>query len=413
MTAALRLWAAALLLLLPAVTSLTAQELIRENIFRRLERGHKLLEDGKYAESLAVFETMRNMDLNSAEVAQLFQLMGFVQSSLNDTAGAIASFDRAVAANALPAQIQLRLRRNSVLMTAQLERWEEAIRRLRAYLPDDPEPLLDLYIVGAGAAAQLRDFESALGFILEAIRRSPEPKEPYYQSWAAFLSELNRPKEVAQVLEIMIRLFPNRDLYWKQLGNLYLQQQEDQKALGILALAYQRGFLTAEGDLRQLANLYLYLELPFRAAQVMDKGLKDRILTADFRNLDALARAYAAARENELAMAAFERSAPLDPTGETYFRLGQLHLENEDWTKAIAEFERAAAKGGLRNESNVWILLGFAHYQNDDLTGAIAAFEQAETYPNTEGTARQWLGHLREELATRTAEAAVATPPAS
>lgn len=400
-----RFWTGLLLLVLAA--PLNGQiELVREQIFRRLERAHKLFEESKYQESLAILQTLDGMSLNTAEEGQSQQLVGFNLLSLQRYREAIIAFDRAVASGALPAPVQRSIRRDLISLEAQEENWEECLRRLQEFLPDETDPSVELFATGATAASQLKRYELALQYILEAIRRSPEPREPFYQSWAAYLFELDRFPQLAQVLEIMVRLFPDREPYWRQLGGLYLQLKEDRKALAAFALAHQRGFLRTENEVLTLANLYMFMEEPFRSATIIQQGMDSEIVARSFKNLENLANAWTAARENDQAIAALEAAASLDDVGETYYRLGQLHVEAEDWPSAIRDLRAALDKGSLRQEHQAYILLGYALYSSGDLEGAIATFERARDFPATARTADQWLVHLREELAAKQADTA-------
>jgi len=397
------------LLLVVLAAPLSGQiDLVREQIFRRLERAHKLYEDQQYQEALGLLQTMSSMQLNRTEDGQVQQLMGFNLLSLRRYREAIVAFDRAVASGSLPPSIQRSIRRDLISLEAQEERWEECLRRLAEFLPDEAEPSVELFATGATAASQLKRYELALQYILEAIRRSPEPREPFYQSWAAFLFELDRFPQLAQVLEIMVRLFPDRESYWKQLGSLYLQLRDDHRALASFAMAHQRGFLRTEDEVLNLANLYMFLEEPYRSALVLTQGMEEQKVARDFKNLSTLANAWTAARETARAIAVLQEAALLDDGGETFYRLAQVHVEAEDWPAAISDLHAALAKGGLRQEHQAYILLGYALYSSGDLAGAVTTFERAREFPATQRTADQWLVHLREELAVQQAEAAAA-----
>ncbi len=75
-----------------------------------------------------------------------------------------------------------------------------------------------------------------------------------------------------------------------------------------MQLAYNQDFLESDRELRQLAQLYLYHSIPYRAARVLEKGLADGIVTEDVDIFAMLANSWLLAREYEAALDPLRRT---------------------------------------------------------------------------------------------------------
>ncbi|MBN2700404.1 MAG: tetratricopeptide repeat protein, partial [Methylothermaceae bacterium] len=79
--------------------------------------------------------------------------------------------------------------------------------------------------------------------------------------------------------------------------------------------------------------------------------------------------------------------------------LAQIHIEQEDWSRAITALNKALTKGKLDSPGQAWLLLGSAHFEQDALDKARSAFVKASQHSLTRKSATQWLIYL-ERLQT-------------
>ena len=84
---------------------------------------------------------------------------------------------------------------------------------------------------------------------------------------------------------------------------------------------YLNDELKTEGQVLNLAYLYLGAEVPYRAAIVMEKGMADDIIDRTPKNLETLGQAWLQAKNLPQALKAFEGASKLSDTGELQYRI--------------------------------------------------------------------------------------------
>ena len=99
------------------------------------------------------------------------------------------------------------------------------------------------------------------------------------------------------VLERMVKLY-NKPEYWVQLAGMYGETGQEKQQLSVLEAAYQQGFLTSKSDLRQLAQVYLYNQLAYKAASVMSKAIESGVAEKSAKNYAFIAEAMVQAKED-------------------------------------------------------------------------------------------------------------------
>jgi tetratricopeptide (TPR) repeat protein len=171
-----------------------------------------------------------------------------------------------------------------------------------------------------------------------------------------------------------------------------------EEALIPLQLAYSQGLLTDESELRRLAELLLYLDLPYRAAQVVERGIETKTMATASDTFELLSNSWIAAREFEKAVTPLERAADLSDNGELYVRLAQVHIQREKWSDAAEVLKLALDKGGLDNAGDAQLLMGIAYFSQKRPQQALTWFARAREHPETQDEADNWLKYIRREL---------------
>jgi tetratricopeptide (TPR) repeat protein len=167
-----------------------------------------------------------------------------------------------------------------------------------------------------------------------------------------------------------------------------------------MEVAYRKGILTQDSDLRRLLQLMLLRGIPYRAAKILEKELADARLHQDAQAYELLGTSWILARELPKAEQPLARAAELSPKGDLYVRLAQIQLLQEDWNGAESTLRKALAKGGLGDPSTVQLLLGIAYYNERKLQEARSWFALAQR--STAGATRQqaatWIDHIDREI---------------
>ena len=376
---------------------------VSEYAYKKLEQAHKLLADEHYREAGEVLDQLAGRrGLNAHERALIEQTRGYIASGQERYAEAAAAFERCLALEALPEGAQLNTQYNLAQLYLAMERFDEAIETLEQWFARVENPAPSAYYLLAAAYMQAGKHEQALEPARKAVEKSKEPKEPWLELLLALYLERKDYGRARPLLEQLAVRFPKK-AYWLQLSAVYAELGRDQDALAAMQLAYDQGLLDGDGELRNLARMYLYHEIPYRAARVLEKGLDEGRVKKDAEAWELLADAWLSAREWDKAIGPLERAAKLSDDGKLYVRLGRLHMEREEWKPAIESFEHALAKKTLDERGKTLVLLGISRFSAGDHDGARRAFEQAREFEDQAETAAKWLAHLgRIERQART-----------
>jgi len=201
------------------------------------------------------------------------------------------------------------------------------------------------------------------------------------------------------VLVHLIGLAPMKETYFKQLHGVLTEIKRDPEALAVLALTERRGFLDEEKEYVNLANMYLFMDIPLKSAQVLERGLAAKQVQPTEKNLEKVANAWFAARENEKAEAAMARAAQASDKGDLWKQLGSIQMEAEKWKEALASLQKAQQKGGSKNPGEVQFLIGVTATQLKQWKTAETALRAAMQHEKFVKPATEWLGHLQQEQA--------------
>jgi len=378
---------------------------LSEGAYRQLERIHELIGKNKNDEALEKAKAMLDRVGNDYERAMVRQTMAFIYISQNNYKAAIAGFEEALKLEALPQQPYEQMIYNLAQLYFQDEQTDKAIEKMELYFREaSTKPPSDAYILLASAYADRKRFAAALPYVDKALAETKEPKESWLQLKLALHYELKQFAQCAEVLIRLVSLVPVKEDYWKQLSSILFEIKKDKESLAVLALADRQGFLDTEGELRNLANIYLLLEIPQKAALVLERGVNQKVLKADEKTLSLIGDAWTMARDYDKAEAALNKAAAVSDNGEIAFRLGQIFVEDERWKEALDALSKAQAKG-IKKMGEAAYLEGIAAFQSGNRNRARDALHRSQKYEETRNSAGQWLNHIEQ---TEAAEAMAA-----
>lgn len=376
---------------------------LRNKVYSQLARAQKLADDGKVDEGLAALDDIarKKSSMNDYEVAMMYNFYGFIHYNQNDLSKAMTAFELVVAQEAIPESLKL----STLFSLAQLAMADGKYKKVASYLAGwdkvNTKPKTDAYyVLKSQALYQDKQYQASLDSISQAISlaegKQQIPKENWLVLQRALFYSLNKPQQVADVLEKMVKLF-NKPEYWLQLGNMYGELGEETKQLAILEAAKQQGFITKKSDVRNLAQVYLFNGLAFKAAQTMKSGLDTGLIENTNKNLAFVAESFMQAKEDSKAITFFGKASKLTQTGEYDQRLAELYLNNEMFEEAADSAREALDKGLKNGDSNTYIALGMAQYNLENFDASILAFEQAEKHKKAKKLASQWLKFVKRE----------------
>ncbi|MEA2094984.1 MAG: hypothetical protein U9P11_10535 [Pseudomonadota bacterium] len=364
-------------------------------VHKRLNSIHELIDQGRDDAALSALNTLLpQVGQRRYEKAVVLQNLAYVQTGRDRFNAAIKAFEESLALKALPETAQQQMRYNLAQLYLASAAPAKAVPILLEWFDQATDPAAEAYLLLGHAQAQLKHYRKAIPALQQAIERAETPHEDWYETLLAMHYELKSYPACASLLKQMIRLFPENDAYWQQLAGMYMTLNKPAPALTVLELAWRRGSMKSEQDLIQLVQLYLYQDIPFKAARLLEAEMNSGRIKRSVSNQELLANAWTLARERDAAIRAYQQVAAAGHNAEADFTLAQLYLEDERWDEAAAVLESALAKTGLRNPGNAWLLLGIAHYELNAPAAARGSFQKATRFEATRKTARQWLAHL-------------------
>ncbi len=362
--------------------------------FKRIERMHGDLRDEKFDYVIETLDEMkRNYKLNSHERALMWQGYGYAYIGMEDYEKAAHALSECIATGGLPEATELHTRYNLAQILVMLERPEPAIAEFEKWFPHARNPSPAAYYMAAMAYMQDGQRRKTIEYVDMAIEKATAPKESWLQLKNAMLVEEKDFEAAEAVLGELIERFPKK-AYWMQLAAIYSETKRHERALTTLEMVYLQGLLDAESEYMTLAQMYLFNQIPYQAAEVLRAGFERGIVKDNAKSWQLLADSWLHARERERALPPMRKAAELAKDGNVYVRLAQLLVEREEWGEARDALERGLAKGELRHPGHAQLLLGIAHANEEQWGEAEVAFAAAKQDEKTEKAAAYWLKQI-------------------
>jgi tetratricopeptide (TPR) repeat protein len=389
----------------PPVKPPTKQtQVIGAEVFKKMDLAQKAFEAKDYAGAQADLDGIKSGydKLNDYEKATLWGLYGAVYYARNDTRGAINAYISELQQQNLPDGL-----RDSGLHTlAQLyfitEEYDKAIAVIKKWMSVMQQPQPEGYVLMAQAYYQRQNYADCEKNLIEALRTAKQQNITPKESWLALLRavfyEEKQYVKSAKVLEILVALYPENASYWQQLAGMYglLDRQQDQ--LRIMHAAYRAGLMTNEGDLLNLARLYMVENLPYPAAVLLNKGMKTAVIKTNADTLQLYAQSLVMAKEYEHQIPVLKKLAEMTGESKHYVYLAQAYFQVDNWNEA-AEALRAALKArNVAKPEEVRVQLGTALYNAGKLEEAREVFATAAKSQATEQAAGNWVKFVSTEI---------------
>jgi len=365
-------------------------------ISRYLSAAAKAVDAGDPQEAAELLKKLNPKRLNPYERALVYRMLAYIAYGVDDSEKAIGYFGQAIDEETLPIRDEAKMRFYIAQLYASIQEWSKSIAWLNKWLRyvEKPDPL-GFYLMGI-AHYQLGDFDAAIVQAKKAVELSSKPREAWMRLLAALYSQNQELEKAAPQLEELVLRFPKKQ-YWVQLSLIYGANEKYRRSLAVQQVAFAQGLLTEDIELRRLARSYLYQDLPYPAAKILEKALEEGAIEGDSKAFELLANSWIAAREYERSLGPLQTAAELSDDGNLYARLGQVHMQREAWSEASVLLEKAVEKGGLKAPGNADLLLGIAYYNGQRSKQAKRSFSLAKRHESTRVEAERWITHIEKE----------------
>lgn len=379
--------------------------LVSEATAKRMNQLLELATSEKYDEVIAGFKAMQpKVAGNPYEEALVLQNIGYAylgRGAKDDYRVAISYFEKALALKALPVPTENSMVYNLAQLYMQIENYPKTIALLDAWFKATVNPPAQSFILMANALGLQNRWRDALPFIHKAIAASEKPQESWYKLLLAAQYELKDYKACAETLEILTSLWPDNKKYWEQLAGMYMELNEDTKALAVMGLSFRKGFISDEKQLLNLARMYILNDVPIEGARMLDQAIAAKQVAPTDKIYALLAEAWIQAREWNKATETLGKGCDVSDNGEMCVRKAQIHVDQLEYNAAVRSVERAFQKGTLKRPGYAYMIQGRAAAETRNFKAAEDAFKKARGFDDTRNSANSWLDYLQELQANR------------
>jgi tetratricopeptide (TPR) repeat protein len=374
-----------------------AQNSIDAATGKALNEAIELLNMENYAGAQQKIGTLQLDKLSPYERGKVEQILFNIAYSQERYEQARQHLRNAIDSGGLNEQEIDQARYQSAQLFMQEEKWREGAAALEEWFKTAANPNSAAYYLLAVAYYQQDDFTRALPPAKKAVELMDRPNESWLGMLSALYLQREEYREAIPVLQQLVSVAPEKKSYWMQLSSVYGQMEDYPNALAIMQLAHNAGLVTEDGEVRRLADLLLFNDVPYRGAQVLESAIEKKTVNLDDKLYEKLANCWIAAGEYDKSIPPLQRAAELSSTGDLFVRLGEVQVQREDWDAAIQAIERGVQKGQLKDPGSAQLMLGIAHYSQKDYTAARPFFERARQSERHRQIADSYLQAIRAQ----------------
>ena len=387
-------------LILIALFTMTANTAVAQDASRstylKLLEVQKLWEATDYSAALSELESyVPKTSGNAVDAAIINQYIAHTHVFMDDMDKARDALEVALAIPGLETDRSAELN----LMYGQIvlgdEEYEKARAALEFWFNNTEQQKQPSQLFSLGYANFMTDnLPRAETILARAIDESTEPNDSWYRLYYQSLFDQKKYGPAEDVILGMLNRNPQESDYWRILANHYLQLEDSKKALSAIAIAYNEGFLKDAPDLKRMIALYGFVEIPEKAARLLQAHIDDKTIEADAESIKRLGDLWMLARERDNAKTYLEQAADLAPDGKTFEMLGNIFFEDEDWSRAYDSYMKAIDAGGIDDVERIYLLAGISADRDGNLDLARSAFVRARESEDLRGQANALLQRL-------------------
>ena len=374
---------------------------LRNKIYKELVKAQKALEVKHFEGAKRILNQLLGKNLNSYELANVYNLYAFINYSAEDYDGALRAYRNVIKQPDIPLALEINTRFTVAQLYFVQERWQRGIDELLDWFELNESPSEAAYVLLAQGYYQLKDYRKALLNVEKAISmykgKNRIPKEQWYNLARFLYFDKNDITSAVNILEELIKYYPKKQ-YWVQLSHLYGEQKKEDRQLSTMETAYVQDFLDRGTEQVTMAYLYLNGDVPYKAAKVLDKGLDDKSIKRTSKNYEVMGNAWRQAQELKDAIPAMEEAARRSDAGELYARLGNIYLDNDQYSNAIKAIKAGLKRGGVKRVDTAQLVLGMSYFNSGKYSQARKAFTAAGKDKRSVKYSKQWIKYMDSEL---------------
>lgn len=367
----------------------------------RILSAQEALSDGKHDTAFKILDSvLKNERMTPYDKGVAQQFLGSVWADKGDYERAARALQRAIDMDVLPQNVINDITFNLAQLYLAEDEPNKALRLLNKWFKTTDDPSASAYALRAQIYLIKEDYTRAERDIDVTLSKSKNPRQSWYRVKLAILLQKERYKEALPLLQLVVDKFPGKKAFWQQLSAVYFELGMEKEGFSAQQAMHAQGMLKTSKDFERLAQLYLYNEYPYKAARILDEGLKDGTIEKTEKNWELLANSWMHSREWQKSRRPLLNAAELSDTGKFYVQLGQAYLQDEDWKTAERYLTAGIKKGKLKKrEGNSLLVLGITQTRLEKYEEAIKTFRKAGDFDDVATDAFRWIRSLERRLA--------------
>ncbi len=377
---------------------------MNNKVYEKLQAAQEAVEAKDLPGALKILDDLKGgkKPLNDAEMANVLNMYAFIYYSKEDYPNALRSYEKIIKLPEAPEGTLIQARYSLAQLYFVTEDYKRGVDALLEWFKVSQNPTASAYMLLAQGYYQLKKFDLSLKNVETAIGLYKEkgkiPKENWYGLQRFLYYEKENFKKVVSILNELLLHYPKKQ-YWVQLSAMYSELKSESKQLAAMETAYVQGMLDKERELINMAYLFLANEVPYKAARILDKGVKAKVVEPTSKNLELLGNAWRSAQEIKKAIPEMAKAAAKSDKGDLWARLCNIYLDNDEFKKAVESCAKGLKKGGVKRPDTAQLVKGMAHFNLKQYKSARTAFKAAAKDKRSKKYAEQWIKFMDKELA--------------
>ena len=377
---------------------------LSQALYEKVSKANEKWEEGEKQEAREIMDDLLEdkEDLSDYERAFVYSTLGNWAYSEDRVDQTIQYFERVRDQTDAPQSFLDQATFNLAQLYMGEEKPRKAVEYMEAYLAQNKagDASVTPHIILGQGYYQLENYDKGIENIEEAIAIARGLNQTVRKNWWQLLRAMYFQKDdyekVREILEIMVVEY-NDPSDWRQLSAIYGELDRRREQLAALEVAYKQGFLTKESHLKNIAQFYMYFEVPIKATWVLEKGMEEGKIEKNADNYELLGRAYLMAQETDDALEPMRRAAQAKEESDAWQTYGQVLMGEQKWEESAEALEKAIALGGLDDPDSVRMVLGSAYVKLYEFDKAEEVLKEARKNEDYRKRANQWLAHVKEE----------------
>ena len=227
----------------------------------------------------------------------------------------------------------------------------------------------------------------------KALLTVAHPKEQLWQMLNGILIQQTEYVRAGEIMELLVKQYPNNKTYWGQLQQIYLtlaaNEKDTQKALeySIRAIvtterAQALGQLNTPKDNFNIVGVYINIGQYERAAELLQAGLRNGAIDNEQKNWEYLAMCYQQLSKELKAIDILKEATTHFPkSGALHFQIAQLYAQIDKADQAYSEATKALELGNVEKPGAIYCALSYWAFDQGKYDEALIVVNKAFEYP--------------------------------